>query len=146
MASAPIQYLAPIGRLLLSSIFIASALNKITDWQHPSQMMAERGLPAVGALLSVAVALELIGGVSVLLGLYARLGALLLLLFLVPVSLVMHDFWTIGEGPERMAQMINFMKNVSIAGGVTMVLALGAGPCSIDRLLEPRTKPMPPAA
>jgi len=109
-------------------------------------MMAERGLPAVGALLAVAVALELIGGVSLLLGLYARLGALALLVFLVPVSLIMHNFWAFEEGPERMAQMISFMKNVAIAGGVTMVLALGAGPCSIDRLLEPRAKLAPPPA
>ena len=67
-------------------------------------------------------------------------------MFLVPVSLIMHNFWAFEEGPERMAQMISFMKNVSIAGGVTMVLALGAGPCSIDRLLEPRAKPAPPPA
>ena len=55
MQTSLIPYLAPIGRLMLSSIFLASALNKIMDWQQPSQMMADRGLPAVGALLAVAV-------------------------------------------------------------------------------------------
>ncbi|MEX0676652.1 MAG: hypothetical protein WD063_06225 [Pirellulales bacterium] len=77
-------------------------------------------------------------------GLYARLGALALLAFLIPVSVVMHNFWAIDEGPERMGQMINFMKNVSITGGVTLVLALGAGPCSIDSLMKPRPKPVTP--
>jgi putative oxidoreductase len=143
MQSSPIQYLAPVGRILLSLIFLASAAAKITDWQKPAGMMADRGLPAVNVLLSVAVALEIIGGVSVLLGLYARVGALLLLIFLIPVSVIMHNFWAFEEGPERMGQMINFMKNVSIMGGVTMILALGAGPCSIDSLLKPRPKRAP---
>ena len=140
MQTSPIQYAAPVGRILLSLIFLASAAGKITDWEAPAGMMAERGLPAANVLLSVAVALEIIGGVSVLLGLYARLGALALLAFLIPVSLIMHNFWAFEE-PERMGEMVNFMKNVSIMGGLTMVLALGAGPCSVDSMLEPRPKP-----
>lgn len=144
MQSSPVRYLAPVGRILLSSIFLASAASKITDWQQPAQMMNDQGLPAVSVLLSVAVALELIGGASVLLGFYARFGALALLAFLIPVSAMMHDFWTLPDGPERMGQMISFMKNVSIAGGVIMVLALGAGPCSIDSMMRPRPKPLAP--
>ena len=140
MQTSPLRYLAPVGRILLSLIFLASAAGKITDWEAPAGMMAERGLPAANVLLSVAVALEIIGGVSVLLGLYARLGALALLAFLIPVSLIMHDFWAY-EDPARTGHMINFMKNVSIMGGLTMVLALGAGPCSIDSMLKPRPKP-----
>ena len=104
-------------------------------------MMADKGLPAVDALLSVAVGLELVGGILVLLGLYARWGALALLAFLVPVTLIMHNFWTLPEA-EAMKQMINFMKNVSIAGGLLMVLALGAGPLSIDALRQ--KPPVPP--
>ncbi len=145
MSNHPLNYLAPAGRLLLATIFVASGANMITDWETPAQMMADKGLPAVPVLLSVAVALEIIGGLSVLVGAYARLGALLLLAFLVPVSLVMHDFWTM-EGAERMTQMINFMKNVSIAGGVVLVLAFGAGPLSVDRLLRPRPKELPQPA
>jgi len=145
MQTSPIQYLAPVGRILLSLIFLASAAGKITDWQQPTQMMSDRGLPAVNVLLSVAVALEIIGGVSVLLGLYARFGALALLAFLIPVSVIMHNFWALEEGPERMGEMINFMKNVSIMGGATMVLALGAGPCSIDSMMKPRLKPAAPS-
>ncbi len=97
-------------------------------------------MPAVPVLLSLAISLEIIGGLCVLLGLFARMGALMLLVFLVPVSVVMHDFWTM-EGPERIGQMIDFMKNVSIAGGILLVLAFGAGPISIDRLVSPRPKP-----
>ena len=143
MQTSPLRYLAPVGRILLSLIFLASAAGKITDWQQPTQMMADQGLPAVNVLLSVAVALEIIGGVSVLLGLYARFGALALLAFLIPVSAIMHNFWAF-EDPDRTHQMINFMKNVSIMGGLVMVLALGAGPCSIDSLLKRKPKPATP--
>ena len=65
-------------------------------------------------------------------GFYSRVGAVFLVLFLVPVTFYMHNFWTIDEAKERTEQMINFMKNVAIAGGIMLVLAFGAGPWSID--------------
>ncbi|REK11595.1 MAG: DoxX family protein [Planctomycetota bacterium] len=145
MSSSPVHYFAPIGRLLLALIFVASAAGKFNDWQGTVNMIAEKGMPAPDALLSIAVALEIIGGVSVIVGLYARLGALVLLAFLVPVSVIMHNFWAL-EGAERMPEMISFMKNVSISGGIVLVLAFGAGPCSIDRLLERKPKSKPEAA
>jgi putative oxidoreductase len=143
MPNQSIRYFAPLGRILLSLIFLLSAAGKFKDWQATVNMIADKGVPAPDALLSVAVALEILGGVSVLIGLYARVGALALLVFLVPVTLIMHNFWAY-EGDQWMGQMINFMKNVSITGGVVLVLALGAGPCSIDSLTT-RKPPRPPA-
>ncbi|MGD9724637.1 MAG: DoxX family protein [Pirellulales bacterium] len=137
MNTSPIPWAAPIGRALLALIFILSAVGKLQQWQGTAQMMTDRGLPAADALLSIAVGLELVGGVMVLLGLYARWGALALLAFLVPVSIVMHNFWAQPEA-QQMPEFINFMKNVSIAGGLTFVLAMGAGPFSIDALRRPR--------
>ena len=131
MGTSAVAWFAPLGRLLLSLIFISSAIAKLKDWQAPAQMMADKGLPAVDALLTVAVGLELVGGILVLLGLYARWGAVALLAFLAPVTVIMHNFWAVPEA-ESMNQMINFMKNVSIAGGLVMVLSLGPGPLSID--------------
>jgi putative oxidoreductase len=136
-----LRFFAPLGRLLLSLIFVASAAGKLSDWQSPAKIMADKGVPAVDVLLSVAIALEIFGGVLVLLGFHARVGAFALLLFLVPVSLIMHNFWTIDDVPQRMEQMINFMKNVSISGGLLMVLALGAGPLSIDSVRQAKLKP-----
>jgi putative oxidoreductase len=141
MSPSTLRYFAPLGRLLLSLIFVASAAGKINDWQSPAKMMADKGVPAVDALLSIAIALEISGGLLVLLGWYTRFGALALLLFIVPVSLIMHNFWTIEEGPQRMEQMISFMKNVSISGGLVMVLALGPGPVSLDGLAQSKPKP-----
>jgi putative oxidoreductase len=133
MKQNPVRWVAPIGRALLSLIFILSAVNKLQNWSDTAQIMADRGLPAVDALLSVVVGLELVGGIMVLLGLYARWGAVVLLAFLVPVSLIMHNFWAAPEA-EQLSHMINFMKNMSIAGGLLFVLAMGPGPVSVDAL------------
>lgn len=144
MQSNALAYAAPLGRLLLCLIFVMSAMGKLTDWAPPAQMIADKGLPAPDALLAIAVALELIGGISVLIGFQARWGAVALLLFLVPVSLIMHNFWTIEDPGQRMGQMINFMKNVSIAGGLVFVLAMGPGPFSVDNLLGRKRTPLQP--
>jgi len=136
----PARYAAPVGRILLALIFIASAFGKFADWQMPLKMMADKGVPSPEVLLPIAVALELAGVLLVALGFYARLGGLLLLLFLVPVSYFMHDFWNYEDAAQRMEQMINFMKNISMMGGALLVVAFGSGVCSIDHW---RAKPSP---
>ena len=79
MTQSPAAWAAPLGRLLLASIFVLSAVGKLNDWHGTAGMMANRGLPAPDALLAIAVGLELVGGIMVVLGLYARWGALALL-------------------------------------------------------------------
>ncbi len=142
MTPSPVAWAAPLGRVLLSLIFLLSAANKLQGWQGTVQMLADKGLPAPDALLSVAVGLELVGGVMLVLGLYARWGAVALLAFIVPVSLIMHNFWALPEGEQRAGEMISFMKNFTITGGLLFVLAMGAGPVSIDALR--RKKPASP--
>ena len=139
MQPSPASYAAPFGRFLLSLIFIASAAGKLNEWEGTAKMMADKGLPAVDALLSVVIVLELVGGLLVLLGFYTRWGAVALLVFLVPVTAIMHNFWAY-EGAEGMQHMINFMKNISIMGGLLMVFALGPGPMSLDAWLRPVRK------
>ena len=130
-------YLILIGRVLLSIIFIQSGWSKIVGYAGTVEHMEAAGVP--GALLPLVILTELGGGLLVVLGLFTRWAALALAGFCLLAGYLFH------YQPGDMMQMINFMKNVSIAGGVTMVLALGAGACSIDRLLEPRTRPTPPA-
>lgn len=126
-------FVAPAGRILLSLIFVMSAFAKFSNWQGPIAMMTDKGVPMPDVLLSIAVVLELLGGLLVLVGFQARWGAAMLIVFLIPVTLVMHNFW--GAPPEQQQmQMINFMKNVCITGGLLYVLAFGAGPVSIDSL------------
>ena len=133
-----------IGRLCLSAIFILSALHKIAYWPDTENMVTNAIVetlsvfpsldflnPVVNTLqpsviLGIATGLELIGGLLIFLGWRVRLGATLLVIFLLPVTVVFHHFWTC-EGPDRDLQMIMFLKNLSIFGGLLTVLALGKG-------------------
>jgi putative oxidoreductase len=124
-------------------IFVISAIGKLQDWQGSLEMIRAKGLPAPDVLLSVAVGLELVGGILVILGLYARWGALALLLFIVPVTLIMHNFWTLDEGERRMGEMAHFFKNLALTGAIIFVLAMGAGPFSIDSLRQPKRPASP---
>ncbi|MEZ6127212.1 MAG: DoxX family protein [Planctomycetaceae bacterium] len=121
----------PLGRLLLSTIFLMSAVNKVMNWNQTDERMSSQGMPLVSLLLVGAILFEFCGGLSVLLGWRARFGAGLLVVFLIPTTLIFHDFWTF-EGQERQMQMINFMKNTSILGGLLLVIGLGPGSVSLD--------------
>jgi putative oxidoreductase len=85
----------------------------------------------VPVFLVAAALVELAGGLSILLGCWARLGALALFLLLIPTTLIFHDFWAY-EGMDRMNQMQHFMKNLTIMGGLLMVVGLGPGSFSVD--------------
>ncbi|RMG94678.1 MAG: DoxX family protein [Deltaproteobacteria bacterium] len=129
------DYLYPVARTLLALIFVASGLAKIPGWDRTAAMMAAEGMPWVPLFLVGAIVVEVLGGLSVLFGYRARWGALALAAFLVPTTLIFHDFWTFA-GMERQIQMIMFMKNLSIMGGLLFVAATGAGPFSLDARRE----------
>jgi putative oxidoreductase len=128
----PAKRWAPlIGRILLSLIFVMSGLQKITAWDQTAGYMAAKHMPVVPLFLTGAIALEVLGGLSVLTGFRARLGALALIVFLIPTTLIFHNFWAY-TGQEQQMQMINFMKNLAILGGLFVVAGLGAGGLSLD--------------
>lgn len=120
-----------VGRILLSLIFLMSGIHKMTAWSDTAEQMAGEGMPTVPLFLFGAIVFEVGGGLSILLGCRARLGAALLIVFLIPTTLIFHDFWTY-EGQQQQMQMINFMKNLAIMGGLFVVLGFGAGPMSLD--------------
>lgn len=115
---------APIGRLLLSMIFIFSGFTKITGYAATQGYMEAMGVP--GMLLPLVIAVELLGGIAILLGFKARLVAVLMAGFSIVSALLFHQFW-IDE-----SQMNPFMKNIAMAGGFLMIFAHGAGAYSID--------------
>ena len=115
---------APIGRLLLSMIFIFSGFTKITGYAATQGYMEAMGVP--GMLLPLVIAVELLGGIAILLGFKARLVAILMAGFSIISALLFHQFW-IDE-----SQMNPFMKNIAMAGGFLMIFAHGAGAYSID--------------
>jgi putative oxidoreductase len=130
---------ALIGRILLSAIFITSGIAKLTDPAGALGYMNTVGIPHAGTLVYVAGAAELLGGLALVFGFLARLGALGLLLVMIPIQFYFHAFWNM-TGPDAKMQMVNFMKNLAIMGGLVMVIANGPGRYSIDaRIRRPLT-------
>jgi putative oxidoreductase len=130
---------ALFGRILLSAIFLTSGFAKLTDTGGAVGYMNAVGVPNADVLVYVAGMAEILGGASLLLGLLARLGALGLFLLLIPIQFYFHAFWNMG-GPEAKTQMVQFMKNLAIMGGLLMVVARGPGRFSLDaRIRRPFT-------
>lgn len=134
------DFLALFGRILLASIFIAAGLTKISNWEVNLQYLQSHGIPWTPIFLYPAIFVEVIGGFSLLLGYKARAGAIILALYLIPVTLIFHSFWTY-TGVERAAQLMNFMKNISIIGGLVVTSAFGAGALSVDARIGRRKTP-----
>src|SRR5438093_9464577 len=108
--------LTVLGRLLLCTIFLLAAVgNKIPHFSDVAKVMESAGVPAPHFLLVGAIAFLLVGSVSVIVGYKARVGAALLLTFLVLASYYFHAFWQL-EGQAQQEQMIHFMKNLSMTG------------------------------
>jgi putative oxidoreductase len=127
-----LERFAPLlGRILLAQIFLLSGLNKIGAWEQTAGYMASKNLPLVPFFLVAAILFEVGGGLSVALGYKARLGAAALVVFLIPATLIFHNFWAL-QGMEQQVQMIMFMKNLAILGGLLLVIGFGPGPLSLD--------------
>ena len=142
MRSALLGILSVAGRMLLATIFLLSAAgNKIPHFDSVAELMGKVGVPAPRLMLVGAIAFLLVGGVSVVLGLYARFGAALLLIFLMPASYYFHAFWRL-EGAEALQQQIQFMKNLSMAGAMLVIIANGAGAWSLDARRAAKAAPV----
>lgn len=122
---------APLARLLLAFMFITSGLQKITGYAGTQQYMEAMGVP--GALLPLAILTEVVGGIALLLGWQARIAAVLLAGFSIVSGLLFHLIPSFGmEGMAAQGETISFMKNMTIAGGMLMVVAMGSGKWSLD--------------
>jgi putative oxidoreductase len=120
------------GRILLAAIFVIAGVGKITGYDGTAGYMAAKGLPMVGVLLPLTILTEVGGGLALAIGWKARWVALWLFLFLIPVTLVFHRFWGIDPA-QAQAMQIHFLKNLSIMGGMLMVVAFGPGAFSVDK-------------
>ena len=134
--------LALAGRALIVGIFLVSVVfNKIPNYSGVADTMAGKGVPAPPIMLGLAIVFMVLGSVSVMVGFKARIGALLLLIFLVLATYYFHHFWT----PPRDAlpnwkaeQLTQFLKNASLIGTMLFLIANGSGPGSLDELLARR--------
>jgi putative oxidoreductase len=124
------KYIVLTGRILFSLIFLMSGFNHFSS--QSINYAASKSVPATSFLVPVSGILAIAGAISIILGYKARLGAWLIVLFLVPVTFMMHDFWTITDPMMKQIQMAMFMKNLSMLGGALLIAYFGAGPLSLD--------------
>jgi len=120
------------GRILLSLIFLVSGLGKIGGFAGTAGYMASKGLPMANVLLVITIILEVGAALMIIAGFKARLGALLLFLWMIPVTFVFHNFWAM-PADQQMIQQIMFMKNLGLMGGMLLIMAFGPGPLSMDK-------------
>ena len=120
-----------IGRCLISALFLLAGINKIFNFDRYLQSMTEKGLPVPSFLLIGAIIFLILGSILIIIGYKSRIGALLLLLFLIPTTLLFHNFWDLS-GDQAAQEQINFMKNLSLMGGLIVLLSGGPGGCSFD--------------
>lgn len=121
-------YVSLVGRVLIGLIFVMSGINKIADPQGTQQYMAAMGITtATTVLYAGAVFLEVAGGLSLLLGVWAKWGATALIVFMIPTTLIFHTSF----GDQN--QTIHFLKNLAMMGGLLYVAVYGSGRLSVDR-------------
>ncbi len=127
-----------LGRVLYSVFFIMSGYNHLTKMGMMAQYAGSQGVPAPKLAVGVTGLMLLGGGLSILLGFEPRIGALVLVAFLVPTAIIMHRFWGVADPMMAQNQMIHFWKNIVAAGGALMIyyfatLYPGAWPYSLGR-------------
>jgi len=126
--------LAVVGRVLLALMFIYAGYGKLTNIEGTAGYIASGGLPMASALAVIVGLLELLGGLAIAVGFQARWAALALGLFTLAASLLFHKFWAV-PADQAFVQQLMFMKNLSVAGGLFTLAALGSGPVSVDARL-----------
>lgn len=118
---------ALIGRILFAALFIGSAFGHLTQSEAMAGYASSRGVPQAKLAVLGSGVLILIGGLLVLLGIWMDLGALLLVLFLLPTAVLMHPFWKETDPMAKQNEMVSFNKDVALAGAALLLFALYAG-------------------
>ncbi|HMH80273.1 MAG TPA: DoxX family protein [Candidatus Acidoferrum sp.] len=129
------RYLVALGRLLYSLIFVVAGFGHFTHQEIA--YAAAQGIPFAGVLVPASGIMAIVGGLSILLGFHGKLGAWLLVLFLVPVTFTMHNFWAVKDPMMQQIQMAMFLKNISMLGSALFFTQIGTGPLSLDSRRAP---------
>ena len=124
------NYLILLGRIFYSAIFLMSAPSLFT--KGTIGYAAGHGVPLASIAVPMSGVIALAGGLSISLGFRAKFGAWLLVLFLVPVTVMIHNFWAVEDPAAATIQQIMFMKNLSMLGAALLIAYFGSGPLSVD--------------
>lgn len=126
-----------LGRILLSAIFIFSGFSKIFGFRFFTGMLAAKGFPLATVAIAIVIFIETIGGLAILTGFRAKLAAWIVFLYLIPVTLLFHNFWAV-QGMARVDSQAHFIKNLAIMGGLLLLASNGAGRYSLDAAASKR--------
>jgi len=110
-----------VGRILFVALFLASAMGHLSQSKAMGAYAGSKGVPSPVLATQVSGVLILLGGISVLLGLWGDLGSLFLVVFLLPTALLMHAFWKETEPMAKQMEMVQFNKDVALAGGALVL-------------------------
>ncbi len=125
------KYVVLLGRILYSAVFITLGPGHFTA--GTIGYAAAKGVPLASLAVPISGAIAILGGLSILLGFKAKYGAWLIVVFLVPITLMIHNFRTVADPMARQMQYLNFIKNVSMLGAALMIAHFGSGPLSVDK-------------
>jgi putative oxidoreductase len=120
-----------LGRIAIAALFLPAGLNKLMGVEGTTGYFSSLGLPAVAILVWIVIAIEILGGVALILGYRTRLVAIALALFTLLASIAGHAFWAAPADAAFIAQLL-FFKNIAIIGGLLVLASSGAGSISID--------------
>ena len=135
------KYAVLAGRQLFSLIFILSSARHFSSQTIASA--AAHGVPLPDLLVPLSGIIALLGGLSILFGFQTRIGAWLLVIFLIPVTLMMHNFWSASDPMTRQIERAMCLKNVAMLGGALVITYCGADPLSLDALISQPAGPIP---
>ena len=126
-----------IGRVLFALIFVASGINHITKADHMTGYAQFKKVPAAKASVILSGVFFLLAAASLILGVYADLGALVLAVLLVIMAVMFHNFWTQTDPQQKQMEQIAFFKNISMAGGALVMFAALAAQSEGVRVVGP---------
>lgn len=128
----PVKNFAPLmGRILLAAFFIPYGWSKIGGFAGTVAYATSAGLPMPTVGVAIAIAIELLGGIAILIGWQTRIAAALLALFTLVASFYFHAYWAL-PADQQMLQSLMFKKNIAITGGLLLLVGWGAGAFSLD--------------
>jgi putative oxidoreductase len=126
------DWAALLGRIALAAIFVQSGYGKLTGFDGTVAYIASKGLAAPQVLAAISVLIELGGGLALVIGWKTRWAALLFIAFVFVITPIFHNYWA-APPAQAMAQQVNFMKNLSILGGMLLLFGFGPGRYSLDK-------------
>jgi len=128
------KYIVLVGRILFSFIFVMTIMGHFSKQDIIYATAA--GVPLASITVPASGIIAFLGGLSIAFGYKAKWGAWLIVLFLVPITLMMHNFWAAPDKMAAQMQLAMFIKNISILGGALMIAYFGTGPLSLDSLFN----------